>query len=1030
MTIGMLAAGTVLFGCLVGNGGAPIRAFESVGNAGIDAAKAQLREKLKVAGDYPEQKYSIASWTELRMAMEAARQIHDRAAATPSALQAASAGLQKKIDALEERKVVPALGPRIALKASLFATERKGRVNNVALLWASADPCDSFEVHRAAGKGGNFTKLYSGQGASFNDYGLKEGTYSYKLVARREGKTLTSNVERITTMAMPAGVTEYSNQTGTGASLGEPLKVGDTHYRFDGKRDGKTVTYTVKTSTDGKTWKDGPVVLDRSSHPDLDDYKFESGTIFYDNTRDRIVWWCHWERSGPSYAHGRAFVATAKPGGRFTVHHIYNPLGIQVRDMSVFVDDDRQGYLAAASNVPGQGANATLYLFKLNADYTGVTGITNKAMEGEYREAPHIVKTGGFYYLFFSQAAGWYPSRAGYVSARTLDGRWSDVRHVGNSSTFSAQSGGIIDYGRDGDPYVPVMLANRWIRGEGTSRNVVLPLRCAEGFAFDDYAPTLLLDPAKDRILPLHAGRLLSQDRPASSSIPGSKGHEAGRAFDGDYTTSFQSDEKNWPFTVTTDLGTVCKVRNVQVSWHLHKGSEAYYKYTVEGSLDGREWRVLRDRTDDKDTTVSKTYGFSSDLLPDAPSARHVRINVHRAVLHNNPNNWYPPILYEVKVYGARAGQTAQGVTDNARTAAVPGPGARMPQAPKPRASETKSAEPAAAAAVPADFSGHPMVYRLADGHGGWPADKRRRVVEAMDAAIGLYNRLGVFPKNVTAAYSPDTPTADGNYNGNIRFGGQINRRVALHELGHVLGIGTHPRWRSLIRDRKWTGRHALAQVRAFGGPEAVLNVDGMHFWPYGLNYDRESSPENDRRHVLMVAAFRRDLGIVAGEPIRGMVGVGTWATQAEFKDIKVTRGGRTLLSSDFSRGTRGWKTLRGKWEVVGGVLRQTSEEENVRALVVGDTFEGDHTLTLKARKLGGREGFLVIFGSPGDETKSWWNLGGWGNTRHALEVPDGASTPVAGSIEPGRWYDIRVEVRGATVKAYLDGKLVQQARR
>jgi hypothetical protein len=158
------------------------------------------------------------------------------------------------------------------------------------------------------------------------------------------------------------------------------------------------------------------------------------------------------------------------------------------------------------------------------------------------------------------------------------------------------------------------------------------------------------------------------------------------------------------------------------------------------------------------------------------------------------------------------------------------------------------------------------LVYRLADGKENWDAKKTQQVVEAMDAAVALYNQMGEFDKKVTASYNPGTPTADGNYNGNIRFGGQIGKRTALHELGHVLGVGTHPKWRSMIVDGKWTGSYALAQLRAFDGPEAVLHADRQHFWPYGLNFDKESSPENDRRHVLMVAAFRRDLGIVNGQ--------------------------------------------------------------------------------------------------------------------------------------------------------------------
>ena len=633
-----------------------VRIAQNEQNAENEATKAQLREKLKEAGTFSEAKYSIASWADLHAAMNAGREIADKAGATSPELQTASAKVQKTIEALQEREVVPDNSPRIALSASLFATNRNSLINNVALMWATADPSESFEIHRAVGKDGNFTKIYRGQGASFNDYGLADGTYSYKLVAQREGQSLTSNVEQITTMVLPAGVTQYSNQTGAGGPLWEPLKVGDTYYKFDAERDGKTISYRVKTSTDGKNWTDGPIVMDASNHPDLDDFKLEANNIFYDKTHDRIVWWGHWERS-KGYNDGRAIVATAKPGERFTVHHIYNPLGIQVRDMSVFVDDDKQGYLVAASNIAGQGANATLYIFKLNDDYTDVTGIVNKALENEYREAPHIVKTSGFYYLFFSQAAGWYPSRAGYVSAPSLDSRWSDVRTIGNTSTFSAQSGGIMEYGY-GEKKVPVMQANRWIRGEGTSGNVMLPLHFAEGFAFADYSPTLLIDPAQNLIVPQQAGTLLSQNQPASASIPGSKGHEADKAFDGDYNTSFQSDEKEWPFSVTTDLGTLCAVRNVQISWHLHKGSEAYYKYTIEGSNDGQEWRVLLDRTDDKDTLVSKTYGFSSDMLPEAPLTRYVRVNVQRAVLHNNPNNWYPPTLYEMKVYGDKTQQT------------------------------------------------------------------------------------------------------------------------------------------------------------------------------------------------------------------------------------------------------------------------------------------------------------------------------------------------------------------------------------
>ena len=157
----------------------------------------------------------------------------------------------------------------------------------------------------------------------------------------------------------------------------------------------------------------------------------------------------------------------------------------------------------------------------------------------------------------------------------------------------------------------------------------------------------------------------------------------------------------------------------------------------------------------------------------------------------------------------------------------------------------------------------------------------------------------------------------------------------------------------------------------------------------------------------------------------KGMIGVGTWNTQSEFKDIKVTDpDGKVLFASDFSNGTQGWKLLgSGQWKVQEGALRQTAEKEFVRA-IAGDASWTDYTLTLKARKLAGREGFLILFHIGDQEDRIWWNLGGWGNTRHGVEN-GGIIDPKSGQIETGHWYDIRVEIRGRRVKCYLDGQLV-----
>ncbi|HWP40022.1 MAG TPA: family 16 glycoside hydrolase, partial [Tepidisphaeraceae bacterium] len=123
----------------------------------------------------------------------------------------------------------------------------------------------------------------------------------------------------------------------------------------------------------------------------------------------------------------------------------------------------------------------------------------------------------------------------------------------------------------------------------------------------------------------------------------------------------------------------------------------------------------------------------------------------------------------------------------------------------------------------------------------------------------------------------------------------------------------------------------------------------------------------------------------------------------------------------------------RGQWQARDGLLRQTGNPRGGIAFA-GDPGWSDYTLSLKARKIGGAEGFLILFHVADARNYTWWNIGGWGNTRHGIEqFADAANNgrigeSVNGSIEIGRWYDVRVEVKGPTVRCYLDGSLIHQA--
>ena len=158
----------------------------------------------------------------------------------------------------------------------------------------------------------------------------------------------------------------------------------------------------------------------------------------------------------------------------------------------------------------------------------------------------------------------------------------------------------------------------------------------------------------------------------------------------------------------------------------------------------------------------------------------------------------------------------------------------------------------------------------------------------------------------------------------------------------------------------------------------------------------------------------------------KGGIGVGTWNTAAEFKDIEVSKDGKTLWRADLNDIAK-WEKRNGDWKIEGGALKQNAETTDV-ALFAGDPNWSDYTLTLKARKLSGKEGFMIYF-ARGDSSRGIWNIGGWNNTLHGLDL-SGQPVQVPGKIETNQWYDVRIELSGATVKAYLNNQLIQQGER
>jgi Alpha-L-arabinofuranosidase C-terminus. len=117
--------------------------------------------------------------------------------------------------------------------------------------------------------------------------------------------------------------------------------------------------------------------------------------------------------------------------------------------------------------------------------------------------------------------------------------------------------------------------------------------------------------------------------------------------------------------------------------------------------------------------------------------------------------------------------------------------------------------------------------------------------------------------------------------------------------------------------------------------------------------------------------------------------------------------------------------TPSSEWSATNGILKQSAISPNT-TIYMGDTLWTDYTIKVKARKIEGENGFQIYFHNKNRGERTRWDLGGFTNSVNMLEV--GLITEsMPYNVEPGRWYDVKIELRGTSVKAYLDGKLIQE---
>ena len=192
--------------------------------------------------------------------------------------------------------------------------------------------------------------------------------------------------------------------------------------------------------------------------------------------------------------------------------------------------------------------------------------------------------------------------------------------------------------------------------------------------------------------------------------------------------------------------------------------------------------------------------------------------------------------------------------------------------------------------------------------------------------------------------------------------------------------------------------------------------------------YVQKMAAENRPTYNVFVDETTRE---ISTGPFRaGGIGLGSYATDCEFRNVKIAQNNQVT-----EYGPRRFEHKKGVWEVNGDVLSQHSDQTNTLSQLSG--FKSDnYTLTLQARRTGGREGFFIYYGLDDSGRNGYGvNVAGWDNKATAVQpmgngVTDGyVSEKVGQTLDNDRWYDVKLVVTPETATLYIDGKIITTAK-
>ncbi|WP_287665986.1 family 43 glycosylhydrolase [Bacteroides sp.] len=538
-----------------------------------------------------------------------------------------------------------------AVTATAFKLVGEKEVRNVKLNWMQRKDTDLYKIYRD----GNL--IGETKGGTFDDYSLPVGkSFTYYIEAFNNGQKIATAASQKATTFMPTHEGRvYDNLNGkyiTKISSNKPqgIKIGDLYfsYKIDNTEkeiDGQKIKGWLVTESYSKTGLNGSWSTPRelAFYPNV---KMEGNAFRYNPKTGKVVLSSHYEDEN-GYTAAKIYLAQITPKGKLEVGTMERPLGHDSRDQSLFIDDDNTAYLLSATNT-----NKDINIYKLDASWTKPVELVNTICKGLHRETPAIIKKDGEYYFFSSKASGWYPSQTMYTSTTDLAGEWTPMREIGNNTTFDAQFNRISKVGTTYGVWSYHWGAQRKYKTPDGNFPRISIAAFNKGYASMDYYRYLEFNDDYG-IIPVQNGKNLTLNVPVTSAVSGAKGVKADCITDGaslDSSTYFQKSSNatiGTPYMFTIDMQKKARISEINLSTRLVNGSEAAYKYTIEGSPDGKSYKML------VDGRTNWQVGFLILNVEDPTAYRYLRLRIYGVVnIHKGNSAMWADGIYEFAAFG------------------------------------------------------------------------------------------------------------------------------------------------------------------------------------------------------------------------------------------------------------------------------------------------------------------------------------------------------------------------------------------